>query len=253
VNRGAAREAEHHEQLLLRPDAQLARRLADIAGVGRPDLADDAWRRRVRGVDHEHAGVRVRVGGVGAVADVDVVTVDRERGVHASRVEGVVPDELEVAARSGPDGRGDVVERCRGRRAAGARVRACGCRRRECRRGQRRDEEGGDRDAPEDLGPHGTSLLLCLTGVRRAVGCPARAVPVLGPTTQLRTFGAVNPVFSRRPLRQRGRVRTDGAPLRRCRPVSLEPSGARRTPAGTSGGVGARRCRRPMAAEAQCG
>jgi hypothetical protein len=120
VDDRAAAESHHHQQLLLRPDAELARRDPDLARVGQANLADD---RRVRGVgDVGDQDPRVRVRAVlgqvsagiaeaagaraiGPVPDVDVVVVDRERGVHPARNgvavelvtgEVVVPDELEI-------------------------------------------------------------------------------------------------------------------------------------------------------------
>jgi hypothetical protein len=139
MDRGAAREAQHHEQFLLRPYSELASRLADVAGVGRADLPDYPGSCRVGDVDDEHAGMRMSCGGVRAVADVDVVTVDRQGGVHAPRVERVVPEEGEVPGRSRPDRSryvrigGEVAPSRLGRRLG---------RRRQHRRRQRTDEQG---------------------------------------------------------------------------------------------------------------
>ncbi len=96
VDRRGAGEVHDHEQPLLRPDAQLARGLADVPLVRCPDLADDLRVGRVGDVEHEHPGVRVPLGPVGAVADVQVVVVDGRCGVHPPVQKGIVADDLEV-------------------------------------------------------------------------------------------------------------------------------------------------------------
>jgi len=98
VDLRAAAVVEHHQQLLLRPDAQLARCLAGVALVGRPDLPDHP---RIGGVGHVHGeDAGVQVGAVGTAAHVGVVAAHGERGIHAAVEQRLVAHELERAGRA---------------------------------------------------------------------------------------------------------------------------------------------------------
>ena len=114
VDDGAAAEGHHHQQLFLRPDAELACCDPDLAGVRRSDLTDHGRVRGICDVGDQDPWMRVRTGhdpaprvadpagirAVGAVPDVDVVVVDRERGVHAAREERIRPDQCEIERRT---------------------------------------------------------------------------------------------------------------------------------------------------------
>jgi hypothetical protein len=102
VDDRAAAEVHDHEELLPRPDAQLARRLPAVlvADELAPELSDQLRMARLGNVDDEHAGVGMPLRPVRSVANVDVVAVDGESGVHAAVVEGVPGDELEVEPRA---------------------------------------------------------------------------------------------------------------------------------------------------------
>jgi hypothetical protein len=75
--------------------AQLAR---GLAGLRVQRLAQQPGLGRARDVDDHHAAERLAVAAVGAAADVRVVALDRERGVHAAAEQRLVADLLELAA-----------------------------------------------------------------------------------------------------------------------------------------------------------
>jgi hypothetical protein len=90
-----ALEVHDDQQAAFGPHTQLARALAGIRLVGGPDLPDYARPGGVGDLHHEHAGVRV--GAVGAAADVGVRAVDRERRVHAPVEKWVVAHQWQRA------------------------------------------------------------------------------------------------------------------------------------------------------------
>ena len=92
----AAVRVEHDQDVLRPPDAQLARGLAGLRVEG---LADQVGVGRIRDVDHHHAAERrLAFVAVGAAADVGVVTLDRDGGVHAAVEQRLVADLPERAA-----------------------------------------------------------------------------------------------------------------------------------------------------------
>ena len=84
VGRRAATVRMQHDQDVLRvPDAQLARRLAWVAFERRADLTRDRRTCRILDIDDHHAGVvGVVVLAVGPAADVRVVAVNGQGGIH---------------------------------------------------------------------------------------------------------------------------------------------------------------------------
>src|SRR6266511_3217247 len=227
VDERAAAEVHHHQQLLLRPHPQLARALTDV-GPGDEllaELSDHRRGRRVRGVDDQNAGMRVRtrVEGhvpsrvahatptrtVGTGTDVYIPVVHRERRVHPTAEQRVRPDEREVRRR----GRGTTA-----RTDAHIGV-----------RGSRRGQDKGEDAQSRHQFPLHRYLLRPRTGavdLHRAVfaGAAVKQVPWPGwarGSYQMVLTGEACPRGTAGPQPRMGTRRSpgQGAVIVRCRPV----------------------------------
>ncbi len=89
---GFTRKVQHQQNFLLLPDAQFSRGLSYEALVWWTDLVHNLWIRCIRDIDDQHTCIDVSP--ICAAADVGIIAIRRQAGVHAAIEERCVTDQL---------------------------------------------------------------------------------------------------------------------------------------------------------------